>query len=102
MTGPGGGFQAGSDGLERLSNTLHASTRALDDAAGAPPAGADAGHSTPQVQEMISQFTKAAAGLHGGLEQAANHVSDSAKTYEQSDHASQQRLSEHGDHPGGH
>lgn len=102
MTGPGGGFHAGSDGLERLSNTLHASTHTIDDATGAPPAGADVGRSTPQVQEMISQLTRAAAGLRGGLEQAANHVFDSAKTYEKSDHAGQQHLSGHGDHRGGH
>lgn len=102
MTGPGGGFHADSESLERLSSTLHASTRAIDDATETPPAGADAGPSTPQVQDMISQLTKAASGLRGGLEQAANHVADSAKTYEKSDHAGQQRLSGHDGHHGGH
>lgn len=88
-----GGFQADNEELQRLSNTLSSSTGAIDDATQAPPSAADAGRSTAQVQDMISQFTKAAAGLRGGMEDAANNVADSGRTYEQTDHAGQDELS---------
>lgn len=100
--GAGGGFQADHEELQRLANTLHSSTSTLDEAIQAPPSAADAGRSTPDVQNMISQFTKATAGLRGGMEEAANNVGDSGRTYQQSEQASRDDLSKNNGHTGGH
>lgn len=90
--GAGGGFHADNEELNRLATTLRDSGRTMDAATEAPPAVADAGPSTPLVQEAISQLTKGAAGLRGGVQQAAENVSASAATYRRSDEAGKDRL----------
>jgi uncharacterized protein YukE len=100
--GADGGFQANHEELQRLANTLRSSTRTLDEAIQAPPGGADVGRSTPDVQNMISQFTKATAGLRGGMEEIANNVADSGKTYQQNEQASSDDLSKNNGQTGGH
>lgn len=92
-----GSFHSDSEELQRLSSTLQSSTQKVDDATDASPSAADAGRSTAQVQEMISQFTKAAAGLRGGVEQAADDVAASGDTYRKSDEDGKDRLPNTGD-----
>ncbi|MHA6801391.1 hypothetical protein [Bounagaea algeriensis] len=84
-----------------MSNTLRSSAETIDDATQASPPAADAGRSTAKVQDMISQFTKAAAGLRGGVEQAADNVAQSGDTYRKSDEEGKDRLPTTGDVGGG-
>lgn len=97
----GGGFQTNSEGLQRLSNTLRSSTETIDDATQVSPPAADAGRSTAKVQDMIGQFTKAAAGMRGGVEQAADDVAQSGDTYRKSDEEGKDGLPSAGDAGGG-
>ncbi|MHA6802950.1 hypothetical protein [Salinifilum ghardaiensis] len=99
--GSGGGFHTDSGELQRLASTLRSSTQTIDEATEASPPAADAGRSTAKVQEMISQFAKAAAGLRGGVAQAADDVARSGDTYRQSDEDGKDRLPNAGEHGGG-